>query len=455
MPKPLEKSEPALMKIPPHNLEAEQTILGSILINNDAMNRVVDILSTEDFYREAHAFIYEGMVQLYNQGEPIDIITLSQTLKKKELLPKIGDTDYIASLVEAVSTSAGIAHHAEIVKNLSLRRKLINECSRISESCFRDWEETDDLLETAEQSIFDIAEDKAGQGFLPLKDVMKQSFKRLESIAEHEGFVTGIPTDFIDFDQITAGLQPSDLIIIAGRPSMGKTALALNIAYNAAKRINKGIAVFSLEMSKMQLGLRMLGFDAMIDSKNLRSGSLKDNDWRKLIDSAEHLSNLPLYIDDTSSLSVLEMKARCRRLKKMGDLGLVVVDYLQLVQGKRNVESRQQEISEISRSLKALAKDLNVPVLALSQLNRKVEERHDKQPQLADLRESGAIEQDADVIAFIYKEDPRSDAEDGLENNVVNVKVAKQRNGPTGVFKLTFQKEYTRFRDYTSEEPVF
>lgn len=455
MAKPREKHEPALMKIPPHNLEAEETILGGILINNDAVNQVVDILSPGDFYREAHVALFEGMVQLYNQGEPIDIITLTQYLKKKNLLVKVGDTDYMASLVDAVSTSAGIAYHAQIVKNLSVRRKLINECSKISEACFQDWEETEDLLEAAEQSIFDISEDKAGQGFAPIKAVMKQSFKQLESIAENEGFVTGIPTSFVEFDQLTAGLQPSDLIILAGRPSMGKTALALNIGYNAVKRTGKGVALFSLEMSNMQLGMRLLGFDAMINSRNLRSGFLKDRDWRKLIDSAEKLSNLPIFIDDTSSLGVLEMKARCRRLMKTVDLGLVVVDYLQLVTGRRNADSRQQEISEISRSFKALAKDLNVPVLALSQLNRKVEERHDKRPQLADLRESGAIEQDADVIVFIFKEDGRGDAEDPDQDNVVTVQVAKQRNGPTGFFKLTFQKEYTRFRDYTSEEPTF
>ncbi|MEE9609604.1 MAG: replicative DNA helicase, partial [Desulfatiglandales bacterium] len=358
--------------------------------------------------------------------------------------------DYLASLVDAVSTSAGIVYHSEIVRDLSVRRKLISQCSTISESCFENWQQTDELLDLAEQSIFDIAEKKAGKGFSSLETVIKDSFKKLESVAEHEGFVTGVPTDFHDFDRLTAGLQPSDLIIIAGRPSMGKTALALNIGYNAARKTKKGVAVFSLEMSQLHLGVRFLGFHSGIDAMKLRTGFLKDTDWMKLTESANHLSELPIFIDDTSGIGVLEMKAKCRRLMKKCDLSLVIIDYLQLIQGRRSAESRQLEISEISRFLKALAKDLNVPVLALSQLNRKVEDRPNKRPQLSDLRESGAIEQDADVIAFIYRDElyhPTTEE----NQNVAEIIVAKQRNGPTGFFKLTFQKEYTRFRDYTDE----
>jgi replicative DNA helicase len=372
-------------------------------------------------------------------------------LKEKNALDKTGGPEYLTSLVDAVSTSAGILYHAEIVRDLSTRRRLINQCSLISESCFQSWQPTDELLDMAEQSIFDIAEEKIGESFAPLHEVIKDSFKKLESVAEREGYITGVPTGFKDFDQYTAGLQPSDLVILAGRPSMGKTSLALNIGYNAAVETGKGVAVFSLEMSKMQLGLRLLGFHAGIDATRLRTGFLRDTDWQKLMDSANYLSDLPMFIDDTSYLSVLEMKAKCRRLKKKNDLGMVIIDYLQLIQGRRSAESRQMEISEISRSLKALAKDLNVPVMALSQLNRKVEDRPNKRPQLADLRESGAIEQDADVIAFIYRDElyhPTTEE----NRNLAEVIIAKQRNGPTGAFKMTFQKELTRFRDYVEEE---
>ena len=446
-----EKLVSAPVKVPPQNIEAEQAVLSGILINNEAMNQVVDILSPDDFYRESHMHLFEGMTELYNNNEPIDLVTLSQYLKEKDLLEKVGSTDYLASLVYAVSTSAGIVHHAEIVRDLSVRRKLINQCSAISESCFQSWQGTDELLDLAEQSIFDIAEDKIGETFSPIEDVIKGSFKKLESVAEQEGFVTGISTGFKDFDRYTAGLQPSDLIIIAGRPSMGKTSLALNIGYNAAEQTGKGVAIFSLEMAKLQLGLRLLGFHAGIDATKLRTGFLRDTDWMKLTDSANRLSELPIFIDDTSWLNVLEMKAKCRRLMKKVRLGLVIIDYLQLIQGRRSAESRQMEISEISRSLKALAKDLNVPVMALSQLNRKVEDRPNKRPQLADLRESGAIEQDADVIAFIYRDElyhPVSEE----NRNVAEIIIAKQRNGPTGLFKLTFQKELTRFKDYVEED---
>ncbi len=446
-----EKITPASIKVPPHNMEAEQAILGGILINNDAMNQVMDILSVDAFYREAHAHLFQGMIDLYSNNEPIDLITLHQSLKRKNLLEKVGGAEYLGSLVEAASTSAGITYHAEIIRDLSLRRKLITQCSVISESCFQDWQNTDELLELAEQSIFGIAEEKAGEGFSTLTEVIKSSFKKIESVAEHEGYITGVPTGFTNFDRLTTGLQPSDLIIIAGRPSMGKTALALNIGYNAAELTKKGVAVFSLEMSKMQLGMRLLGFDAQIDARKLRTGFLGDKEWAGLTDSADRLSALPIFVDDTSALSVLEMRARCRRLIKKHELVLIIVDYLQLIQGRRSAESRQLEISEISGLLKALAKDLNVPVVALSQLNRKVEDRPNKRPQLADLRESGAIEQDADVIAFIYRDElyhPTTEE----NKNIAEINVAKQRNGPTDFFKLTFQKEFTRFRDYVDED---
>jgi len=438
-------------KVPPYNSEAEEAILAGILLNNDAMNQVLDLLAPEDFYREAHQHIFDGMIGLYNNNEPIDFITLSEHLRKTGKLESVGGTDFLASIIEVVSTSAGILYHARIVRDLSVRRRLISQCAMISESCFQNWHEVDDLLDTAEQSIFDIAERKIGEGFATMNDVIKDSFRKLESVAEFEGYITGVPSGFDDFDRLTAGLQPSDLIIIAGRPSMGKTALALNIGYNAAKATNKGVAVFSLEMSKMQLGMRLLGFDAQIDATKLRTGALRDKDWLRLTESANQLSELPIYIDDTSGLNVLEIKAKCRRLYKKKALGIIIVDYLQLIIGRSSSESRQLEISEISRSLKALAKDLNVPVIALSQLNRKVEDRPNKRPQLADLRESGAIEQDADVIAFIYRDEVYHPTTEENQN-IAEIILAKQRNGPTGFFKLTFQKEYTRFRNYVEED---
>ncbi|MFO7986506.1 MAG: replicative DNA helicase [Desulfatiglandaceae bacterium] len=445
------KSPETYLKVPPHNNEAEQAILGSILLNNDTMNQVMDILSPDDFYREAHSALFERMVYLYNRAEPIDIITLSEALTAKGALETSGGTEYLASLVQSVTTSAGSVYYAEIIRNLSVKRRLIGQCSVISELCFQEDKETDALLEIAEQSIFDIAESQIREGFDSLNNVIKESFKKLESTAALDGYVTGVPTGFERFDRLTAGLQPSDLIIIAGRPSMGKTAFALNIGYNSAQKTEKGVAIFSLEMSKQQLGLRLLGFDSGINATRLRTGDLRDGDWQRLTESANRLSESRIFIDDSSAISVLEMKAKCRRLKKRSELTLVIVDYMQLIQGRTTAESRQLEMSEISRSLKALAKDLDVPVVALSQLNRKVEDRPNKRPQLSDLRESGAIEQDADVIAFIYRDEvynPRSEE----NRNIAEIIVGKQRNGPTGYFKLTFQKELTRFQNYTQED---
>ncbi len=425
--------------------------MGGILINNDAINNVIDIITPEDFYKESHSAIYGAMVELYNQDEPIDIITVSQYLAFQNKLDVIGGTEYLASLVESVSTSAGITHHAQIIKEFSIRRKLIEKCTQIADACFQNTKKTEELLEFAEQSIFDIANENTWKGNLEsLNEVVSKSFKKLESTAAIEGFVTGIPTGFREFDRLTAGLQPGELIIIAGRPSMGKTAFALNIGYNAASITGKAVVFFSLEMSKLQLGIRLLGFEAGIDAARLRTGFLKDKEWEILTESANRLSELPVFIDDSSNISVLEMKAKCRRLKKTQELGLIIIDYLQLIQGHRNYESRQLEISEISRMLKALAKDLNVPVVALSQLNRRVEERQNKRPQLSDLRESGAIEQDADVIAFIYRDEVYN-PDIPTNKNIAEIIIAKQRNGPTGSFKLTFQKEITRFRDYIED----
>jgi len=447
---PKKKEDPGYLtyKVPPHNLEAEQTILGSILINNDALNQVVDILSGEDFYRETHTQIFEGMLTLYNRDDPVDLITLSQVLKERGALDKVGGTDYLASLAEATSTSAGIMYHAKIVKDLSTRRSLIGHCARISESCFEFTNDTDEVLDLAEQSIFEIAERNIDTSFLPLNEVVKNSFKKIETTTGSN--ITGISTGFTDFDNLTSGLQPSDLIIVAGRPSMGKTALALNIAFNAALEDKVGVAVFSLEMSSLQLGIRLLGCDAMIDAWKLRKGALQDDDYLRLTDSANRLSELPIYIDDSSALSALEIKAKARRLKKKHNISLVIIDYLQLMQSKKAVESRQLEISDISRSLKALAKDLDISVVAVSQLNRKVEDRPNKRPMLADLRESGAIEQDADLILFIYREEMYNRTEEN--KGKAELIVAKHRNGPTGSVNLTFREKYTKFDNFYQEE---
>lgn len=448
MPKKKEDTTNSIYKVPPHNLEAEQAILGGILINNDALNQIVDILTGEDFYREAHALTFEGMLALYNRDDPVDLITLPQVLKEKGVLDKAGGTNYLASLAEATSTSAGILYHAEIVKDLSTRRGLINQCSHISEVCFQLTNDTEEVLDLAEQSIFEIAERSIDQNFYPLSEVVKKSFKKIETITGDR--ITGISTGFTDFDDLTSGLQPSDLIIIAGRPSMGKTAMALNVAYNAALGEKIGVAIFSLEMSMLQLGIRLLGADAMIDAWKLRKGALQDDDNLRLIDSANRLSELPIYIDDSSGASALEIKAKARRLKKKYNISLVIIDYLQLMQSKKSVESRQMEISDISRSLKALAKDLDIPVIAISQLNRKVEDRPNKRPILADLRESGAIEQDADLIAFIYREELYNQTEEN--KGKAEVIIAKHRNGPTGIFNLTFREKYTKFENYFKEE---
>lgn len=437
------------LKVPPHNLAAEQAILGGILINNNALDLVIDMLRAEDFYKEANATLFEAVLGLYDRGEPIDVITLSQHIGQRRLERRVGGTPYLAQLVDAVSTSAGIVHHARIVKGLSVRRKLIDRCSGIVDACFQEWEDTADLLDLAEQAIFDVAQDQVRGGMTSSKEVMDLAFKKLEKAAASSGSVTGVTTGFRDLDAKTSGLQPSELIIIAGRPGMGKTALALNVGYHAARSSGKAVAIFSLEMSKEQLGLRLLGFDAGVDAGRMRSGYLKNEEWGLLTEAADRLSNLPIFIDDRSGISVLEMKAKCRRLMKARELGLVIVDYLQLIQGRGNTESRQSEISEISRMLKAMAKDLVVPVVALSQLNRRVEDRPKKRPELADLRESGAIEQDADVIAFIYRDEVYN-PELASSQNVAEITIAKQRNGPTGSFKLTFQKELMAFRDYVA-----
>ena len=432
-------------KLPPQNIEAEQSILGGILIENDALNTVVEFLEAGDFYREAHQKIFLSMIALSEKNEPLDLITLTNELKKTKELESIGGASYLASLVESVPTAANIAYYAKIVKDKSTLRKLISTATEIVTQSYQEGKDLEDFLDDAEQAIFRISEHRVKPAFYPIKEIVKESFKVIERLYEKKELITGVPSGFKDLDRKTAGFQNADLIIVAGRPSMGKTALCLNIAQHVAINAKIPTAVFSLEMSKEQLAIRMLCSEARVDSARLRSGFLSESDWPKLTMAAGALSDAPIFIDDTPAISVLELRAKARRLKADRGLGLVIIDYLQLMRGRSGVERREQEISEISRSLKALAKELDIPVLAISQLSRKAEDRPGRRPQLSDLRESGAIEQDADVIIFIYRDvvyNPDSD-----QKGTAEVIIGKQRNGPTGKVDLSFISEVTTFKD--------
>jgi replicative DNA helicase len=435
----------ASFKLPPQNIEAEQSILGGVLIENDALNTVVEFLEDGDFYREAHQKIFDCMISLSEKGEPLDLITLTNELRKKQELEEIGGASYLAGLVDSVPTAANIAYYAKIVKEKSILRKLISAATEIVTQSYQEGKDLEDFLDEAEQSIFRISENRVRPAFYSIKEIVKESFKVIEQLYEKKELITGVPSGFKDLDRKTAGFQNADLIIVAGRPSMGKTALCLNIAQHAAINVKVPTAIFSLEMSKEQLAIRMLCSEARVDSARLRSGFLSESDWPKLTMAAGALSDAPLFIDDTAAISVLELRAKARRLKADRGLGLVIVDYLQLMRGRSGVERREQEISEISRSLKALAKELNIPVIAISQLSRKAEDRPGRKPQLSDLRESGAIEQDADVIFFIYRDEVYNPDSD--QKGTAEVIIGKQRNGPTGKVDLSFISENTTFRD--------
>lgn len=432
-------------KLPPQNIEAEQSVLGGVLLQNDAINRVVEVVSPEDFYRESHRKIFSAVLELYQKNEPADLVTVTNLLKKKDMLEVVGGASYLSELVDMVPTTANIASYGKIVREKAIIRKLIEGASEIVARGYEDQKDVNDYLDQAEKIIFEIAQRRLSQGFSHLKDIVRDSFKAIEELYEKKELITGVPTGYKDFDRLTCGLQKSDLVIFAGRPSMGKTAFALNIVENAA--IDAGVlcAVFSLEMSKQQLVQRMLCARAGVDASKLRGGFLAEGDWPKLTRAAGLLSEAPIFIDDSPAMNVLEIRAKARRLQREHGLGLVVVDYLQLMRSVGRVESREREISEISRSLKALAKELNIPIVALSQLNRGVEARQDKRPQLSDLRESGAIEQDADVIAFIYRDEMYNP--NSPDVGKAEIIVGKQRNGPTGKVVLGFQKNLTRFND--------
>ncbi|MBW2583365.1 MAG: replicative DNA helicase [Deltaproteobacteria bacterium] len=444
--------DPAPYNLPPQNIEAEESLISAILVDNNTLLDVIEILAPEDFYRTAHQKIYAAITDLFNKAEPIDLVTLANKLKEKGHLEEIGSASYLARLVDTVPLAVNAQHYAKIVHDKAALRRLIEKANAIVKRCFEERGNADDVIDFAESAIFEISEKKSQQAFYPLSKIILGNIETLEENQGNRSLVTGVPTGFSRLDNLTSGFQNSDLIILAARPSMGKTALALNIARNAAVDANIPVAVFSLEMSKEQLSLRMLCSEARIDSSRLRGGFFSMEDWHRLTDAAGILSESPIYIDDSASLSAMDIRAKARRLKMEKNIGLVVIDYLQLMQGRAGAERRDIEISEISRSLKALAKELDLPVLALSQLNRMLEQRNDKRPRLSDLRESGALEQDADVVAFIYRDEVYNKEEDNPNKGVAEILLSKQRNGPTGDIYLTFLNSYTRFEDLASEE---
>jgi replicative DNA helicase len=446
-------SEEASLKLPPQNIEAEQSVLGGILLEPEALSRILEILQGEDFYRESHRKIFSAMVALYQKGTPVDLITLTEALLTRQDLEQVGGASYLTSLADAIPSAVNIEVYARIVREKSILRRLIQLTTEIASKSYQFSGDVEEILDQAEKSIFEIAEAKITPHIYPLSEVIKDSFHTIEELYERKERISGVPTGFSKLDQMTSGLQRSDLIIIAGRPSMGKTAFALDIARNAATLSEIPAVIFSLEMSRQQLAIRMLCSEARVDSYKLRSGFIGERDWPRLTNAAGVLSEAPVFIDDSPALSVLQMRAKARRLKAEKGLGLVVVDYLQLMSGRGGLDRREQEISEISRSLKALAKELNIPVVALSQLNRKVEDRSDRRPIMADLRESGAIEQDADVILFIYRDEMYD--ENSKQKGTAEIIIGKQRNGPIGRIHLAFIDQYTRFENLagTDGEP--
>lgn len=430
-------------RIPPQSIEAERSTLGSMLLEKEAIYKGAEVLKPEDFYREAHRVIFEVVTHLANKGEPVDIITVSEELKQRNMLDKIGGVAYLTLLANSVPTAANIEHYAKIVEEKSILRALITSASNILSMGYAGAEDITILLDDAEKQIFQISQKRNVKGFVSLKNILIETFERIEKIYESKGGVTGLSTGFTDLDRMTAGLQNSDLIILAARPSMGKTTFALNIARNAAVDMKVPVVVFSLEMSKEQLALKLLCSEAGVDNQRIRTGTLMDNDWPRLSYALGRLSESNIFIDDTPGMTALEIRSRARRIKAEHGLGLIVIDYLQLMQSRGRSENRQQEVSDISRSLKSLARELGVPVISLSQLSRAVEQRTDKRPYLADLRESGSLEQDADIVAFLYRDDyynPESD-----KKNITELIIAKQRNGPVGTVELFFNKETGKF----------
>ena len=432
----------------PHNLEAERSVLGAILLHNDAFNLAAEVIDSADFFRDAHRRIFDKMVKLVEQGDAIDLVTLKEALGRSGDLEEVGGPAYIAALVDGVPRSTNVEHYAKIIKEKSTLRHLIFSANKIVSTAYEAEEDADVILDQAEHAIFAIADDKVRDGFVSMKQLAQSSLDTIEKLHARKELITGVPTGFTDLDEMMSGLQPSDLIIVAARPSMGKTSLVLNIAQHVGTKTDMTVGVFSLEMSKEQLFLRMLTAEARIDAHRLRGGFLGERDWGKLSQALGTLSEAKVFIDDSPGIGVLEMRAKCRRLAAEHGLDLVIIDYIQLMQGRGRFENRTLEVASISRSLKGLAKELNVPIIVLSQLSRAPESRSDHRPQLSDLRESGALEQDADVVIFIYREEQYADKDAPVDaQGVAELIIGKQRNGPTGVVKLAFIREFTRFEN--------
>ncbi|MGB0909021.1 MAG: replicative DNA helicase [Nitrospirales bacterium] len=445
-------SEMTDLRLPPQNLEAEQSVLGAVLLDNTALNKAIEVIESEDFYRSAHRKIYEAMLTLSENNEPVDQITLTEHLKSIGELEDIGGAAYVAELVHVVASAANMRYHCKIVHDKAMLRGLIRTATDVATRGYEGTSPTDELLDFAEREVFRLAQGKLGRAFVPVRDVIKESVEIVDRLFQRKERITGVATGYIALDHLLAGLQPSDLIIIAGRPSMGKTSLALGIAEYASIEGNAKVGIFSLEMSKSQLVLRMLSSQALLDSHALRTGQLTSRDWQALTNAATRLEEANIFIDDSGNLSVQQMRGKARRLKAEHGLDLLIIDYLQLMEGRRDSESRQQEISDISRSLKALAKELDIPIIALSQLSRAVENRKPPIPVLADLRESGAIEQDADVVMFIYREEVYdSDTE---EKGIAQILVRKHRNGPIGEPRLQFHDRYAAFKNLEEHREV-
>ncbi len=447
-------SDPTLEKLPPHNLEAEESLLSATLIDNDTLLDILEIIKPDDFYRTAHQKIFASVIDLFNNSEPVDLVTLNNDLSEKGQLQSVGGSHFLASLVDTVPMAVNARHYARIIHGKAVLRRLIEKSTKIVQLCYQDRGEVDDVINFAERTIFEVMEDKTSKAFHSISELVASNFDTLEKRAESKTLLTGIPSGFSDLDSLTSGFQNSDLIIIAARPAMGKTSFALNIARNATVEYNIPVAVFSLEMSKEQLSMRMLCSEGRVDSSRVRSGMFHKQDWLNLTNAADVLSDAPIYIDDSADITTSSIRAKARRLKMDKDLGLIIIDYLQLMRGSVKSERRDLEISEISRSLKGLAKELNIPILALSQLNRMLEQRSDKRPMLSDLRESGALEQDADLVAFIYRDEVYNKDENNPEKGKAEIILGKHRNGPVGTAHLTFLNTYTRFENIAHLSPT-
>ena len=435
--------ESVIKRVQPHSIEAEQSVIGAMLMDKEAIVVASEMLHGDEFYARQHGVLFDAMVELYNEGKPVDLITLQNRLREKDVPPEISSLEFVKDLLNVVPTSANVKHYATIVAEKALLRKLIRTNEEIANACYLGKDKVETILEDTEKRIFELVQSRNSGDYVPIRQVVINALEKIEVSAKTKGNVTGLSTGFLDLDYKTAGMQPSDFILVAARPSMGKTAFVLNIAEHMAFKDNKCVAIFSLEMSKEQLVNRLFSLESRVDAQQLRTGDLKDSDWEKFIESANVIGKSKLIIDDTPSISISEMRSKCRKFKLEHGLDIVIIDYLQLMSGSGKNDSRQQEISDISRSLKAMARELNVPVIALSQLSRAVEQRPDHRPMLSDLRESGAIEQDADVVMFIYRDDYYN--KDSENKNIAEIIIAKQRNGPIGTVNLVWLPMYTKF----------